>query len=150
VVDDPFHLAAALLHAAATWVMVGVIWFVQLVHYPLMDRLRVAPASVFAEFEKTHQRRTTMIVAPAMLIELVAAVWLAAFASTPAGRWLAWIGLGLVGVNALSTALLQMPCHRRLEAGFDPFVHRRLVRTNRLRTAAWSLRGVIAAALIAV
>jgi len=56
-------------HAAATLVMVGVIWFVQVVHYPLMARVS---ASQFAAYEHEHQNRTTFVVAPTMLIEAVA------------------------------------------------------------------------------
>jgi hypothetical protein len=38
----------------------------------------------------------------------------------------------------------------RLSTGFDPVVHRRLVRTNWVRTAAWTARGAAAVAMIAV
>lgn len=144
------HELILLPHAASTWVMVGVIWFCQLVHYPLMDRVRTEPADAFPAFEKAHQRGTTLIVGPAMLVELVTAAWLVITVSGDAATWLAWAGLALVGVNWVSTAALQMPFHKRLEAGFDPAVHRRLVKSNWLRTAAWSLRGLIAAALLAV
>lgn len=52
-------------------------------------------------------------------------------------------GLALVAVIWLSTALLQVPCHELLCVGFDPAVHQRLVWTNWIRTAAWSLRGFL-------
>ena len=42
----------------------------------------------------------------------------------------------------LSTMVLQVPCHRRLETGFDAAVARRLVRTNWVRTFAWTALGV--------
>jgi hypothetical protein len=148
--DTPLLTAILIVHAAATWVMLGVIWFVQLVHYPLMDRVRTEPSTAFPDFEKAHQRGTTLIVAPAMLLELATAVWLVA--ALPAGPavMLAWFGLAMVAVNWVSTAALQMPCHRKLEKGFDAATHRRLVRGNWVRTAAWSVRGVIAAGLLAV
>ena len=62
-----------LTHAAATLVIVGVIWFVQIVHYPLMARVS---ASEFAAYEREHQTRTTFVVAPTMLIEAVTAALL--------------------------------------------------------------------------
>lgn len=146
--DTPLLTAILVVHAAATWVMLGVIWFVQLVHYPLMHRVRTEPAGAFSDFEQAHQRGTTRIVAPAMLLELGTAVWLVV--SLPAGTaaMLAWAGLALVGVNWVSTAAIQMPCHRKLESGFNAATHRRLVRSNWLRTAAWSIRGGIAAGLL--
>jgi hypothetical protein len=47
-----------LTHAAATLVMVGVIWFVQIAHYPLMARVS---AGEFAAYEREHQTRTTLV-----------------------------------------------------------------------------------------
>lgn len=130
-----------LLHAAATLFMTGLIWFVQLVHYPLMarvDRLQ------FAVFEQSHQTRTTVIVAPMMLLEMVTALWLLAAAPD-----LFTIGgAALLAIIWASTALLQVPAHRRLESGFDAHAHGRLVRTNWLRTLAWSLRSGLAMMLL--
>lgn len=131
-----------LIHAAATWFMVGLIWFVQLVHYPLMAK--VSPPA-FVDYARAHQRRTSFIVLPVMLIELVTAglvVW--ASDGTDIPLWLALLGLGLLAVIWLSTFALQVPLHHHLAKGFDATACRRLVGTNWLRTAAWSARGVLA------
>jgi hypothetical protein len=129
-----------MVHAAATLHMTGVIWFVQIVHYPLFSRVGQAG---FAEYEREHVRRTGWVVAGPMLAELVSAVavvWIV-------GGRLAWIGLILVGVIWMSTWLVQVPAHRRLEAGFDAAAHRRLTRSNWVRAAAWTARSVIALTL---
>ena len=60
-----------------------------------------------------------------------------------------WVGVGLLAGAWLSTALIQVPCHRRLERGFDAAAHARLVRTNWIRTALWSARGIVALVLLA-
>ena len=127
-------------HAAATLVMVGVIWFVQVVHYPLMARVS---ASEFAAYEREHQNRTTFVVAPTMLIEAVAAALL--FVVVPPGsrRILPAVGIALLAVIWLSTFLLQVPLHTRLADGFDPGAQRKLVRSNWLRTVAWTGRGIL-------
>jgi sterol desaturase/sphingolipid hydroxylase (fatty acid hydroxylase superfamily) len=57
---------------AATWFMVGLIWFVQVVHYPLFAA--VPAGEPFAAYHRQHVRRTTWVVAPVMLVELVTAV----------------------------------------------------------------------------
>ena len=62
----------------------------------------------------------------------------------PWRRGAVWAGLALLAVIWLSTALVQVPLHRRLQGGFDAAAHRRLVRTNWLRTAAWTLRAALA------
>ena len=137
---DDLNVVALSVHAAATWFMVGLIWFVQIVHYPLFSRVG---ESGYAEYAREHVRRTGWVVAGPMLAELafaVAVVWVV-------GGALAWIGLALVGVIWMSTWVWQVPAHRRLEAGFDAAAHVRLTRTNWVRTAAWTARSVIALAL---
>jgi hypothetical protein len=82
-----------------------------------------------------------------MVLELAFASLLAL--APPAGSSsLAWQGLALLAVVWLSTFLLQVPCHRRLERGFDAAAASRLVATNWIRTIAWSLRAAVAVALL--
>ena len=131
-----------IVHAAVTLYMAGVIWFVQIVHYPLFSRVG-HPG--FGEYEREHVRRTGRVVAGPMLAELASAVAVVWDVRGP----LAWIGLALVGVIWVSTWLWQVPAHRRLDAGFDAVAHRRLTRTNWVRAAAWTVRSVIALTLAA-
>jgi hypothetical protein len=51
------------------------------------------------------------------------------------------IGLALVVVVWLSTALLQVPRHTTLGSGFDRGAWSGLVLSNWVRTVAWSARG---------
>jgi hypothetical protein len=64
-----------------------------------------------------------------------------------------WLSIGAGAVLFaiwLSTLLFYAPLHMRLSTGFDPVLHRRLVLTNWIRTAAWTARGAAAIAMIAV
>lgn len=133
------------LHLVATSAMVGLIWFVQVVHYPLFAAVG---ADGFADYERAHQRLTSFVVGPLMAAEGVTAIWLA-FAP-PAGVARAWplLGLAVLGVIHASTVLLQVPQHSALSAGYDPARTRRLVSTNWVRTFGWSARGVIAALIV--
>lgn len=129
-----------IIHLASTLGLTGLIWFVQIVHYPLMNQV---DERAFARYHREHVRRTTSVVAAPMIVEAVTA---AAIAIEPPARipeWQAWLGLLLVGVIWASTVMLQVPAHRRLEQGFLGRTHRRLVATNWMRTAAWSLRAVL-------
>lgn len=131
-----------LAHAAATWFMTGLIWFVQIVHYPLMGAV---PGEGFPAYAKAHQRLTTWIVGPVMLIELAAAAMLAMGVNVgPDGRSLRWLGLAILVVIWVSTFAVQVPLHERLAKGLDRRVWRWLVVTNWARTVAWTARGVIA------
>ncbi len=135
-----------IVHAGATWFMAGLIWFVQIVHYPLIGAV---PAEALPAYETAHQRRTTWVVGPAMLIEGISA--LAMFFS-PRGEFsetpLHWIGLVLLVLIWASTFAVQVPLHAKLALRFDRAVWRRLVASNWLRTLAWSVRGIIALVLL--
>ncbi|MEZ6039682.1 MAG: hypothetical protein R3C20_04200 [Planctomycetaceae bacterium] len=121
--------------------MTGLIWLVQLVHYPLMAN--VGPAQ-FVQYEKAHCQKITPIVFPLMMLELISSIWIA-FRPPVASPFSAsaglWNSLALATILIwLSTALVQVPLHRKLENGFESGVHRRLVRSNWLRTLLWSVR----------
>jgi hypothetical protein len=130
----------ALIHAASTWFMAGLIWTMQLIHYPALDG---ASPETFAR----NIRRTSALVAPVMLVELACAVLLAAV--PPFGRRAeAWTGLGLLSLIGSSTAFVQFPLHRRLARAWDADGFARLRRTNWLRVALWTARGFIALDLL--
>lgn len=135
-----------LAHLAATAVMVGIVWFVQAVHYPLFADVG---ADGWVAYAAAHVRRTGRVVGPPMLVEgaTAALLLLRRPPEVPVG-W-AWLGAGLLLAVWGSTALLQVPRHRLLAAGFDPVAARTLVATNWLRTAAWTLRGLLALAMVA-
>lgn len=139
---DQLTALIPMVHAGATWFMTGLIWFVQIVHYPLLGAV---PADALPAYEKAHQRRTTWIVGPVMLLEASSAfllVWLPH--GEFAGTTLRWSGLALLSLIWVSTFAVQVPLHTKLTAGLDRAVWQRLVASNWLRTIAWSVRGIIA------
>lgn len=132
--------AILIAHAAATAAMAGLIWFVQVVHYPLF--LRIGSAE-FPAWEREHVARTGRLVAPLMILEAASALALLVHPPPGAGAVPA-IGLALLAALWLTTFLVQVPLHRRLERGRDDAAIRRLVRTNWPRTLLWTLRAVLA------
>lgn len=134
-----------LAHLAATLMMVGIIWFVQVVHYPLFSQVGAAGFPAYAD---AHSRLTTYVVGPPMLVEAATAVLLVFVRPAGVPVYFAWIGLVLLAVVWLSTALLQVPRHTKLGLGFDNAEWAGLVSTNWVRTAAWSLRAAVALAMI--
>lgn len=134
------------LHALATWWMTGLIWLIQVVHYPLFSRVG---AEAFDAYHRLHVAWITPVVVPAMLVELAGAVWLLADRPDWMPPWAAAAGLALVGVAWLSTFFLSVPAHSALGAGLDVEVVDRLVRTNLVRTLAWTLRAALVGALLA-
>jgi hypothetical protein len=133
--------------AAASVGMCGIAWFVQVVHYPLFGRVG---ADAHAAYHAEHMRRTTRVVFPPMLVELVCAAVLVAWRPDAVPAWAAWLGAVLVAVLWASTGLLQIPLHGRLACGPDASALRRLVATSWLRTAGWSARAALALWMLAV
>lgn len=134
-----------LINLLSTWTMVGVIWFVQVVHYPL---LAVVPVESAASVAVEHQRRTGWVVGAPMALEGVTT--LALLVLVPEGvvwfvPWLAGIPLA-VALGA--TIFLSVPRHERMAREPDAQVGKELVSTNWVRTIAWTLRGFIVGGMV--
>ncbi|MBC8166117.1 MAG: hypothetical protein H7Y20_09630 [Bryobacteraceae bacterium] len=124
------------LEMAATFYLTGVIWVIQLVHYPMLGKV----GETFDDCQKFHLSRMGMVVAIPMLTEgFCASFLLAQQVSNP----LKQVGFALLVVIWASTFLLQVPQHHSLDCGFDRRVHSRLVDTNWIRTIAWTARSAL-------
>lgn len=122
--------------------MTGVIWLVQLVHYPLFAAVGGAQ---WPAYEAAHRRRITVVVGPAMLLAVaVAAALLISRPGVPAAA-----NLGLALALLAGTLAIFAPLHARLEAAWDPAVHHRLVGLNWWRTAGWTAQLAVAVLLVA-
>lgn len=125
--------------------MVGVIWFVQVVHYPLFGRVG---RDGFAGYSRAHARLTGLVVGPPMLLEAATAAALLLRPPQGVPFVLPLLGAVLLAVVWISTALLQSPQHTTLGRGYSPSSHRFLVTTNWLRTACWTARGLVALLMV--
>ena len=134
--------ALFLLQLAATLLMTGIIWFVQVVHYPLFAAVG---DRAFVAYARRHATLTGYLVAPPMLLELATAL----AALSPALRPQFVSGTAAIVSSTLalgiwaSTGLVQVPLHERLGKSRDLALVRQLVRSNWLRTAAWSARTLL-------
>ena len=136
---DVLVLAAQAVASAA---MCGLIWFVQIVHYPLFAR---TDATHDPGYAAENQRRTAPVVLPPMLVEAATAAWLVVWPPAAIGRTIAVAGFLVVAVLWLSTLLVQMPLHARLRReGHAPATVAALVRSNWLRTVLWTARAGLA------
>lgn len=120
----------------------GLIWTIQVVHYPLMARVGT---DQFAQYERLHSASITPLVGPAMLAEAAIAGLLLLHRPAAIPAWMPWTGVALVAAIWAVTFLVSVPCHAVLAQGFDASAHERLVATNWLRTAAWTARVGLAA-----
>ena len=134
-----------LLNVVATWIMVGVIWFVQIVHYPLLS---VVPVESAAGVAVEHQKRTGWVVMAPMTVEGVTTLLLLGMVPSGVAWFVPWLAGIPLAVALGATVLLSVPRHARMAASPDPQVGRELVLTNWVRTVAWTLRGVVVAGML--
>lgn len=133
------------VHAAATWFMVGLIWTIQSVHYPLFSRVG---DEGFASYEAEHATRMVRLLAFPAAVEVVTGAALVWWRPSGVGLPIVLISGSLLAAVWITTALVQVAQHRRLHEGKDQQSIDRLVRTNRVRTALWTVRGVLVAAML--
>ncbi len=134
-----------MLQAASTLPLCGVIWIIQIVQYPFYAAVN---ADSFRAYHAAHTFWITPVVAPLMIVELVTSILIIFYPPEAIDyKWL-WLGLILSVAVWLSTFFLQVPLHDKLALGFDVDAHARLVKTNWIRTAAWSLRGALVLFLV--
>lgn len=136
---------ALLLHLVSTIAMVGIIWFVQLVHYPLF---RYIGNDDFPRYLDRSATLSTFVALPVMLIELATAIVLVALQPQLIPANYLYTGLGLLVIIWISTLFIQGPKHAALAGGFDLDTLKDLSVTNWIRTFAWSARGAIAVLMI--
>ena len=114
--------------------MVGVIWVIQLLHYPTFHFIE---QSNYQKFQNFHMQRISVIVIPAMVIEFVTASLLAYYLNQQLLSYILLIMLILIwGITfAFFTKI-----HEKLTGGYDKIAVNKLVLINWSRTILWSFR----------
>ena len=131
-----------LVHLVATAALAGLVWVVQLVVYPSF--LLVGGGPGWPAVHAAHTRAITLVVGLPWAVQGLSLAGLLV-RDGPSPLRLATGALALATV--LVTVAVSVPLHTRLGQAYDEAAARRLVRTNWLRTAAWT-GGTVCAALL--
>jgi hypothetical protein len=118
----------------------GLIWTIQLVHYPLFALVGEAQWVAYGE---AHRQRITWLVLPLMTANVAVAALLALREPDA----LRLVNAALPAAIFLSTGLVYARLHGELAPRFAHDRLRLLVRLNWLRTAAWTVQVGVAVAL---
>lgn len=139
-----FELGVIAVHALSTWFMVGMIWTIHIVHYPLFE---FVGDETYRDFQAKHVDSIGRLLVGPWLIEGLSALVLLLCLSGNT-RKLAAIGAVLMlSIMALS-AFVSAPSHGELANGFNLEVHRDLMLGNLIRSILWTARGCIAATIL--
>ena len=124
------------LEIFSTFFLTGLIWTVQLVHYPSF--LFVADSN-YKSFQTFHMRKITYIVAPMMLLELLlSAMNLYRYQSESFV-----IGFIIVSLIWINTILWNIPLHKKLLQKKELPIIRKLIVANWPRTILWTLKSLL-------
>ncbi|MEM7574752.1 MAG: hypothetical protein AAF433_17740 [Bacteroidota bacterium] len=133
---------AHLFSLAVSWALFGLIWLVQLVHYPSFRYI-----GDFQAFHGHHTSSISLIVGPLMLAELAISVYLA-WSSSFQWQWL--LPLLMVLLIWANTFFQAVPLHEKLAqqavVGADSTAMQEqieaLIRVNWPRTILWTLKAL--------
>jgi hypothetical protein len=131
-------VAVLVIQAGASCFMAGLIWTMQVLNYPLLAL--IDPADV-PRYEQAHNRRFIGLVGPGIAVTLASTVIMLAWRPSGIALAVPFTARALLAVIITSTARHGAP-YARLARQFDPAVQAMLVRTNWIRTAAWSALGI--------
>lgn len=131
-----------IINSFCTFALFGLIWTIQLVHYP---SFRFVDETKFVEFEKFHSQKITYIVLPLMIVELITSAYLVYLNPLHA---VLHFNLLCVLIVWTTTFLFSVPCHNQLMNGKDQKVINSLVKTNWPRTVFWTFKTLILLSLI--
>ena len=130
-----------LVNFASCLMMTGLIWLIQVVHYPSFHYIA---SERFKAFENFHAKSITFIVFPLMLAELVTSILITLNSVTTFNI----INLISVLLLWLMTLIVSMPKHKRLSNGYDKQTINSLNLTNWPRTIIWSLRSLALSSIL--
>lgn len=121
-------------HLMSCGFMTGLIWLVQLVHYPSFAFIGEKSS---VKFHQMHVSRITWIVGPMMVLELISGIALLVGAQMAA---FSVVNMAFLILIWTSTALVSVPIHNKLAEKLEVPVIQKLVTTNWIRTICWTGR----------
>jgi hypothetical protein len=120
-----------------TLFMTGLIWLIQILHYPsyrFIDRLQ------FSNYQNFHVKNITLVVGPIMLIEVFSGLYLLLQNNFNLFFSINFIGLLIIWV---STLIFSVPNHNKLHLGYQESTITQLNHSNWIRTLLWTTRSFL-------
>jgi len=122
-------------HLIFTSIMTGVIWVIQIVHYPSFHFIE---KELYTAFQKFHMNKISIIVIPIMLAELITGMML--FLDKSSKSPFLIVSFVILVLIWLITGVFFSKAHNELMTGYQELVVNQLVVMNWIRTLLWTLR----------
>lgn len=129
-----------LICLVATFYFVGLIWTIQVLSYPLFQKVG---RDAFTEYHAAHSRRITTILGVPLLLVFVSSLLMLWIRPAPVPLWAALLN-GVLGAGVwIMTAFIHVPLHSRLGRNYSLDTMNALISTNWLRTIVWTVQGLL-------
>jgi len=136
-----FLISAALVgNLCASVFMTGIIFFIQIVQYPLLHNISTFDFSCY--FKKSNYR-ISWIVYSALVIEIGFAIGLSFLPVRAVMQVPILITYMLLAAATLNTFLIQAPMTQRLQLAFDRELLSKVMFFNGVRLVTWTLRTIL-------
>ena len=132
------------IHLASTLFMVGLIWTIHYVHYPLFTYVG---EQTYVSFQAAHVERIGKLLFVPWLTEGITLIGILALAFLGGHRVMrvpTAINGAAMAVVLVISGFWSAPAHAKLADGFDKSVHDQLMTVNLIRTLAWTVCGICA------
>ena len=123
----------SLIHLISTAIIVGIIWVIQVVHYPSFYFIE---RDEYVSFQKFHMDKISYIVVPVMLIESISG-FILIYNELNTVLLISMILLFFIWVL---TGIFFVPIHQKLTSGYQEELVEKLVKINWFRTTFWTIR----------
>lgn len=124
----------------ATLWLAGMIWTIQVVHYPLFDLV----GGEFVAYETAHSSRISFLLLGPWAVQGVTTAWILLARPVGVPSWMVLTAAAFAAATVAVTVFVSVPQHDVLGDGFDAVAHATLVRTNWWRVVAWSGHATLA------
>ena len=123
------------LHILSTAIMVGIIWVIQIVHYPsfhYIDKNR------YVSFQNFHMNKISYIIVPIMAVELFSGLGILFIIQEQQISF--YVSFALLILIWMITGLLFTKYHSDLSKKYNEETILQLIRFNWIRTLFWTIR----------
>lgn len=132
MLDNPLMILS-FIHLISTAIIVGIIWVIQVVHYPSFHFIET---DEYVSFQKFHMDKIAYIVVPVMLIESISG-FILIYNELNTVLLISMILLFFIWVL---TGIFFVPIHQKLTSGYQEELVEKLVKINWVRTIFWTIR----------
>jgi hypothetical protein len=119
----------------------GVIWVLQLNHYPLYAKVG---QQEFRDYMTAHNGRILLPIVLPSLAAFISSLLLLWQRPVEIPSWSVWLVNAANAATLLSTIFVQGKAHQALaDDGYSEILIQRIITTNWIRTAAWTINGLL-------